>query len=197
MKTGTTRGFTLIELVAAMTIFAIIAVIAQQSMFSAMAQSTRLTSNSADLAELELSVSLVTRDLENIAPRPVRVGGNETQGALILVDGSDLTLTRSGVVDPVERPRGPFIRVRYDDAADAGSVRQVWDQVDRPAAISARAATLWDGIQSMRFRVYSDGQWSDSWPPPDTDDLAALPDGIAVTFETERWGPIDRVVSLK
>jgi general secretion pathway protein J len=197
MKTGATRGFTLIELVAAMSIFAIIAVIAQQSMFSAMAQSTRLTRNGTDLAELELSVSLVTRDLENIAPRPVRVGGNETQAALILADASDLTLTRSGVVDPVDRPRGPFIRVRYVDAADTGSLRHVWDQVDRPAATSAREAMLWDGIQTMRFRVYSEGQWLDSWPPPGTDDIAALPEGIAVTFETEKWGPIDRVVSLK
>ncbi|MGY3670870.1 type II secretion system minor pseudopilin GspJ (plasmid) [Marinovum sp. KMM 9989] len=193
-------GFSLIELMAAMAIFAIVAVIAQQSMVAAMAQSARLSQHSADIAELELAVSLVTRDLENIAPRPVRIGTDQSEPALILAaNGQRLTFTRSGVTDPVGRARGPFLRIAYGQPSGQtdGAARSVWPQLDRTANTAPRQAALWDGIQSTRFRIYADGQWSDSWPRPDSSDPALLPEGIAVTFETAKWGAIERVVALR
>lgn len=192
------RGFTLIELVAAMTIFAIIAVIAQQSLFSTMAHSDRLRGNASDLAELELAVSLVTRDLQNIAPRAARTGQAQSEPALILSDGGrSLGFTRSGVVDPTQAPRGPFVRVSYQQGLDQQVQRLVWDRVDRPGSSQPRQGTLWAGIKAARFAVYDNGQWLDSWPPKDKTDLTALPQGISVTFQTDRWGQIDRVVALQ
>jgi general secretion pathway protein J len=193
-------GFSLIELMVALTIFAIIAVISQQSMLSAMAQSSRLSEHSTDLAELELAVSLVTRDLENIAPRPIRSGLSNSEPALVLSgNGQNLTFTRGGLVDPTGRARSPFLRVAYSAAkgAEAGVERGTWTQIDRPSSAVPRQAALWSGIDAIHFQVYADGQWVENWPQPDNADLAVLPDGIAVTLDTKNWGLIRRVVALR
>ncbi|MEO0676170.1 MAG: type II secretion system minor pseudopilin GspJ [Pseudomonadota bacterium] len=191
-------GFSLIELLVALTIFAIIAVIAQRGMVTAMVSADRLGERGSELAELQLAVTSVTRDLENAVPRAIRTGSGQMEAAFLLEDGGrTLIFTRAGLNDPTGRARSPFERVIYTAGAstDDAPQRGTWDHVDRPEASTPRLAALGAEIRAIEFAVLSEGSWQSSWPLTDDAGLKALPEGIAVTFETDRWGPIRRVVA--
>lgn len=193
-------GFSLIELMAAMVIFAIIAVIAQRSMTVSMIAADRISNRSTSIAELQLAVSQVTRDLENLVPRAIRTGSDAPEPAIVLEnDGQVLTFTRGGIDDPTGRARSPFQRVIYVGGAPENEPprRGTWDQVDRPAISTPRLSPLTENIAALSFAVYSDGQWIKNWPSAGETNPAILPDGIAVTFETRLWGPVRRVVSFR
>lgn len=194
------QGFSLLELMVALSIFAIIAVVAQRGMMMSMTSADRLSERSTDIAELQLAVSAVTRDLENAVGRTVRTGPEQTEPALLLEDdGRRLTFTRSGIIDPTGRARSPFQRVIYTAGAtpDDAPQRGTWAHIDRPNGALPNLTPLDDEIGAISFLVFSEGQWVSTWPQADMRNPATLPDGIAVVFDTRIWGPVRRVVSYR
>ncbi|MEL6452383.1 MAG: type II secretion system minor pseudopilin GspJ [Pseudomonadota bacterium] len=194
------RGFSLLELLVAMAIFAGLAVVAQRGMLASMLSADRLSQRGTEVAALQLAVSQVTQDIRNAVPRPIRTGGAAPGPALLLGQGGQvLTFTRAAVHDPTGRARSPFQRVIYapsDDAEDRPQ-RGIWTHVDQPDGRAPRMSALDAVVTGVRFEVLSDGAWQTAWPPAQQTDPAALPEGIAVTFDTARWGAVRRVVALQ
>lgn len=72
MKHPRMRGFTLVELLVAVAIFAVIAALAYGGLDSVIHQRTRTREVMHRLRTLQLAITIMTDDLSQIEPRPVR-----------------------------------------------------------------------------------------------------------------------------
>ena len=200
-RTRGTAGFTLIELLAAMAIFAVLAVMVQQALIVSLTTESRLADRRGQLAALQRGVMLIARDLQNIAPRAVRDSAGNFEPVLALDEsGEGLTLTRGGVPTPALLPRSGFQRIRYTIADDGRGVeRRVWGRLDPAPGAEPRVDRVLEDARSVRFRVWAPASgWQTVWPDPDVPATRSrLPDGIELVLETERWGQLRRVVSLR
>ena len=194
-------GFTLIELLAAVAIFAVLALMTQQALMAALSTETRLSVRRSELAELQRAVTVLGRDLENAASRGVRDSNGKAHPVLAIESGGEaLLFTRGGLPNPAGLPRSGFQRIRYAfDRNAAGIERQVWRWVDPAPLQRAEAQTLLDGVERVRFRVWTGGSgWLKTWPDPgDPATRTRLPEGIEVVLHTRRFGLVRRVVSLR
>ena len=194
-------GFALIELLVAVAIFAVLAVMTQQALVATLLAETRLSVQRSDLAELLRAVTVLGRDLENIAPRGIRGSREGSEPVLMLgADGRTLTFTRGGLPNPAGLPRSGFQRIHYAlGRGGEGIERRVWRLLDPAPAQKPVVEILIPDVVRMRFRVWSrEGEWQSTWPDPeDPGTRSRLPEGIEAVLETRRFGTIRRVVSLR
>jgi general secretion pathway protein J len=191
------HGFTLLELVVAMSIFAVLAIMAYgglDQVLRAREASDRVMNR---VAELQMAWSLIERDLEQAMPRPIRDGFGDPQPALTGGGDSLVELTRAGWPNPLRRPRGTMQRVAY--ALDGDTLqRWSWNVLDRAQDSEPRKTQLIEAVEAaeLRFRD-QDGNWGAQWPPSSTNTGPTanllLPSAIEVALEIEGIGRIARL----
>lgn len=197
----TSRGFTLLELVVAMAVFAIMAAIAYSGLNNVLIARQLTETHSEQLHQLQLAMSWFARDIEQIVNRGVRseygemlppVVGNDFEGYL-------LELTRGGWRNPANQPRSHLQRVAYA-VRDEQLVRAYWRVLDRAEDSKPFENVLLDGVKSVEIRYLgADDEWRTSWP-----ELAAtgnvapavLPRAIEVNVDTKQFGKITRLMRV-
>ena len=188
-----TAGFTLLEMLVALAIFALLAVMSYSGLSSVMNQQVVTEEHAQRLGDLQKTYMLMQRDLEQVLLRPVRDEFGDVQPALA---GSDvLQLTRGGWSNPLNRPRSSLQRVGYA-WEDRQLVRYVWQVLDRAQDSEPLRQLLLDDIDSMEIRYLSPGaEWQSQWPEPvfntsPDDPSPGLPLAVEVTLEHEHFGPL-------
>lgn len=194
------KGFTLLELVVAIGVFAVLSALAYGGLNSILRASTHTQEASAAMRDLQLAMSIIQQDLSQITARPVRDEFGEQQAALIAQTGADelIRFTRRGWRNPTQRPRSTLQRVTYR-LEDKTLLRQYWQQLDLAPNPQSISLPLLDGIEeaSLQFRN-ADGESTDSWPPlGDGDASSSLPRAIEIHLQTARWGEIHRLIPLQ
>lgn len=193
------RGFSLIELLIAVTIFAVVGVMAYGGLQAVMAQQVIARDNADRFREIQFAVQQVTRDLQQLNPRPVREAlGDGYRGAL----SSDpraryvLEFTRGGWSNPLGQPRAAVQRVAYELDGDR-LLRLHWFVPDQTLAEEPMERPILGEILDFRVRFYGPRGWSEEWPPNQAaGDPAELPAGIEFIMELADWGEIRRVIEV-
>jgi len=196
------QGFTLVELIVAMLITAIVFSLGYAAMNQAVGNRERLDANAARLKALQFTVRSFVQDFAQIAPRPVRAPlGAEYLGSVVSGQ-NELVLTRGGWMNPVGGQRSTLQRVRYA-LQDGKLYREYWTAMDTTLDPPPIRRQLIDGVRSLSFRFMAEGRvWRDSWPPPipsttpSEDDLRWRPIAVEVTLELEDMGKIIRLVEV-
>ncbi len=193
------RGFTLLELLVAIAVFAVIAVAAYAGLRSVLFTRQVVEQEAQRLGRVQLTFAILTRDLEQVINRPIRDEFGQTQPALKGggVTGPALTLTRTGWDNPLRQPRAGLQRVAWE-LEDDHLIRQYWITLDRSGIAEPRRAALLEGVEALRSRFLdSAGEWRTEWPPRDaTGDTPSLPRAVELTVELADWGPITRLLPL-
>jgi len=189
-------GFSLIELLVALAVFAVMAALAYGGLNSIVRSRAELVQRQEQFRGLMRSVGLLDRDLRQAAARPVRGNNGEILPALA-GQPERLEFTRAGFANPQAEVRANLERVGYALAGDA--LRRVsYAVLDRAPGSAAQTTTLAD-VTALRLR-YLDGanRWSDSWPPREADDgpAPALPRAVEFRIDTKDYGEITRIVEL-
>ncbi len=113
---SSTHGFTLLELVIAMAIFAIMSTIAYSGLNNVLTAKERTDEQAQQLVRLQLAFTHMGRDISQAVNRGIRDEYGESQPALVGrdLDGYLIELTRSGWRNPIpqeERPRSSLQRI--------------------------------------------------------------------------------------
>jgi general secretion pathway protein J len=186
-------GFTLIELLVALTIFAILAVMAYGGLDVVLKARKNAEAEAERIAELQMTFTLLERDIEQAINRPIRDDFGDSQPSMA-GSASALEFTRAGWRNPAGLPRSELERVGY--AVDGQELRRLsWGTLDRSQGSEPRTATVIGGVRSFELRYMTpNGEWIAYWPmTAASGQAAALPRAIEVTVETEQWGRIARL----
>ena len=144
----THRAFTLIEILVALAVFAIIGVLSSRILLGMVDVSSATADHAATLAELQRAVSVVERDVQQLVRRSVRDEHGDPRDAVAVNDEALLELTRRGWQNPLGAPRAELQRVAYV-LRDEKLIRLFWPILDRAgryrtdrAAIARRCGRL-------------------------------------------------------
>lgn len=207
-RTSRDAGFTLLELLVALGIFALVSAIAYTGLIQTLQTRERLTAEQQFWRALFLTFWRLEDDLGQARPRSVR--GN---------DGTPLPALRGQPVDPrvlgepsLEFTRGGVLRVAPDlgelqrvayRLADGVLYRLTWIPLDRPSQSEPVASPIIGNVEDFALRFLdANGQWQDEWPPVSGTagtgtgpgiGLSTLPRGMEAKIRFAGYGEFTRV----
>ncbi|MEO8443425.1 MAG: type II secretion system minor pseudopilin GspJ [Gammaproteobacteria bacterium] len=196
-------GFTLLELLVAMGIFAIIGVMAMGGLNAIVGQSTQSRIQGERLANLQRAMRLIVTDLGSADPRYVRDILGQEQELPFLANGTGgylVRLTRGGWPNPALLSyRGALQRVQYR-LEDGKLLREYWPVLDVGAlGQDPRSEVLLTGVKDMKLLFYDPtqgaGEWQQQWPPL-RNEAAPRPRAVQVNLDLEDWGEIERLIEV-
>jgi general secretion pathway protein J len=192
------RGFTLLEVLVAVAIFAVLSTLAYAGLTHMLEGRDRIEAERERWRALALAFAQLEDDLALARMRGVRD-----------VDGSALPAFRGQPVDPrplgdpsLEFTRGGVFvsgdgattdlqRVAYR-LTDSSLMRLTWPTLDRPPGSQAREIPLLSNVDNLTLRLHApNGAWSDRWPTGD--DKNAMPDAVELAFDMTGIGRLTRV----
>jgi general secretion pathway protein J len=187
------RGFTLVELLVALFIAAVMFAIGYGAIQQALTSHETLKDQQAHLLELQNAVRVMEQDFVQVAPRPVRQAiGDEpaqpalagslssTQGALSSPTTGSITgsttgsttgappivaFTRAGWANPKGLQRTGLQRVAY--FLENGTLRREhWNVLDPTLASTTTRRELLTHVKAVTIRYMDvNHQWQEQWPP--------------------------------
>jgi general secretion pathway protein J len=195
-------GFTLMELLVAVAIFAVVSALALTGFTQLQRQSEYASKRLDRTREVQRAMQMLALDLEQVEPRAIREPLGETRlPALSVAVASQyvLELTRAGWSNTAGLQRPTLQRVGYRlDNQDLW--RDHWPTLDRTMSVEPVKEKLLTGVRSVTFRVMDGSRnWLDHWPEAQAVDQAAVrlrPAAVEVTIELEDWGTIRRLVEV-
>ncbi len=198
------RGFTLIELMVAIFITAIVFAMGYGAINQALNNKTALEDRQERLLAVQTTMRMLAQDFGQLASRPVRDPTGDSWSP-VLKSGQTaqpfLTFTKGGWANPAGVQRPALQRVAY--VLDKNILRREYYPVlDALLSTQTVKRELLTGVKSVQFR-YMDvaRQWRDQWPPPGLAgdpnvNLRARPVAIEVTIELDDWGKVRRVFEV-
>lgn len=187
------RGFTLVELLLAMLIFALIG-LASAFVLNQMVQSDERAEGRRDqLQKMQMTMLLLERDVRQMVMRPLRQQPEEMRQIYVLSDGrytdSDadgLAFVRAGWSNPnAMLPRSGLQPVVYrlrQNVLQRVTTDYVDDVSGRP-----RVQELLTGVEDFRIRFIHRGEQYTTWAITES-----LPEVVVVSITTEEYGLIER-----
>lgn len=202
-------GFTLIEVLLAMAITALVAVMAYAGLSAAINAASRHGEMVQRLGEIQTALSWIVRDLRQSVDRPITDARGDIRPAII--GGNDdneelLELTHSGWDNPRGQRRSALQRVHYRLDADGNLWRDNWLVLDRlDDEDHLQQIKLLSGVKSFKLQFLDGksanakqealgGEWIEQWPATKGDKL--LPLAVQFDLELEGFGIVHRVVGL-
>ena len=217
MACAVQRGFTLVELMVALFITAILFAMGYGAINQVSGQYSSLEAQQARLLAVQTAMRTLAQDFEQATARPVRQPvGNQWQAAFesqAAVAGlrkipALVTLTRGGWANPAGVQRPALQRVSYfvrEQRPEPGTLAGA----RHDAGERARAPRTADRRQVDRSLRYMDapGHWIDRWPALDSISDQSMPNqpershrtrplAVEVTLELEDWGKIMRIFEV-
>lgn len=196
------RGFTLLELLVTMAVFAVFSVMALGGLNNFLTQQALVNAELARLDQLQRAMRTLVNDLAQAQPRCVRDEMGLSREASFLADGRGeflLRFTRGGWRNPAGLPRGTLQRVQYR-LDDDTLLREYWPVLDRVLGLEPRSEILLDDLDELRLEFLDDGdQWQALWPPLRTGGSSSCeqrPRAVRITLELAGWGELQRLVEV-
>jgi general secretion pathway protein J len=194
------RGFTLVELLVAMAIVAIIGVMALAGLSEAINQQTIARERAARWQKIQFAMRVVVQDIAQLQPRATREEfGEQYQPALLASPNAQFALefSRGGWANPGGFPRGTVLRVAYNFEDDK-LVRFHWPVMDRTLSTPPVRTELLDGVENVEVRFLdSAGEYHLDWPPLQMSGqqrLVMRPRAIEFAIELKDFGRVFRLV---
>lgn len=187
-------GFTLLELLVALAIFAVVAALAWGGLDAVARTQRGLERAGTELAQLQRAIGHFERDVRQAVPRPIRTESGEVEPALLgSADRLDLSVWRAAAS---ESHASPGVQRASWRCRDGQLQRSQWGALDRTGATPLRETVELTQLAHCQFRyVATDGTRSDRWPVPGTSGQL-LPGGVELSFGVAGPGEFRRLVEL-
>lgn len=198
MHPNISKGFTLLELLVALAIFAVIATLAYSGLNTVLMTRSQIERHANQLTQLQITFARLGRDIEQFVPRPIRNEYGDLQPAL---QGTvtTLELTCTGWRNPGQQPRSSLQRVAYH-LADNTLWRTYWSVLDRAQDTQPLRTALLKDLSEIRLRFMDEvQQWHDEWPPPLSPAEGIKPlslKAVEVVFVIKEWGTLTRLFQV-
>lgn len=207
-------GFTLIEVLIALAISAMVSVIAYTSLASVLEGVDGLRETTDRTYEINRAMMILSRDLRQMVNRPVRDEFGEREPAFTggPLARFSLSFTRTGWHNPGGYPRSNLQRVNYR-LEDEALWRDTYPVLDRAGDTEPDTVMLLDDVEDLTFGFLPSLQqvqvgsrnteldtsdWLENWVRDSNqlDQELGVPVAMEVTFELLDLGEIRRLYAL-
>lgn len=190
-------GFTLIEIVIALAVFAVVGTMAFTGLNGILKQQSDLQQRSDQIKSLQLGLKYLERDISQLISRPVRDQYGDRQPAFSADEETAMSFTYSGWRNPAGLSRSHLQRVAYEqDEQDI--IRHSWNRLDGAISEDSRSVPILKDVQDVEWKFLNQGSvWEDRWPPLNvSSDAAGIPRAVSISFTVEPWGKITRIFTV-
>jgi len=191
------RGFTLIEVLIAVGIVAVIALLGYRALAALTQSETRLSSEATRWRVLDMFFARLEGDFREAVPRPARLGSTlepPWQGRIADNDGnSAMAFSRAGPESNIE-PGSAGQRIAY--RLRGGTIEVLyWPGYDRPQGLEPAVYPLLSDVQQFRLSYLArNGTWNDTWPLTGDVDI---PRAVRVNLTLASGEVIERWLALR
>ncbi len=187
-------GFTLIEMVVVIAIFAVVSVLAYGGLNRVLDSQEHLQESAIRLKNLQMTFRYIERDMGQIINRSVRNQYGDLQHALVGDEDKAISFTHSGWRNPANLVRSRLQRISYE-ASENTLTRYTWAQLDGTIAEEYFETELLNNVESWNMRYLDQSnQWHTTWPPLNSNlNQVNIPKALEVTIKVEPWDEIKRV----
>lgn len=204
------RGFTLIEVMIAMFIAAIMFAMGYSAINQALRDRESLNVSQARVTEIQRGMRVIAQDFAQMSDRPARdtTGSGQLMPA-VSADARNDTLiifSRNGWSNPagIQRPAEQRVRYRF---VEGSLVREHWLSLDPALNSEPRPRVLFTRVKAVEIRFLDpqSRQWSNGWPvaaptgpvtPANVNLLSNRPLAIEFTVVFEDWGRVLRLFEI-
>jgi general secretion pathway protein J len=191
-------GFTLLELLVSMSIFATLGLGAYQMLQTVADSHERVRSSADAFTGLNLAYSIIQRDFNQFAPRAVR---DEYGEVLPTIDFENedyiIEFTRRGWRNPAGRQRSRLQRVAYSlDFEEETLTRHFWKVLDRAEDSEPISQLLLEGVTDFRVTGFSGDEPAIGREFILEDEEAAVPLAMEVVIGTNALGESYRLFQM-
>lgn len=202
-RARTLGGFTLLELLVALSVFAVVSVMAYTGLRVVLDARASTDLTSRQIAELQTTLVALGRDLEHMVARPIRDSYGDTQLPMRYSPYASvqrLEFVRTGMRSAQQR--SSLQRIAWE-LHEGQLTRLTWRVLDGGAE-DDYMRTIMIGMRTdleiTEFAVYfytpTITTRIDTWPPPGLADPPLLPSGIEIELELEGMGRINRLFAV-
>jgi general secretion pathway protein J len=196
------RGFTLIEMLVALLILAVMSALGYSTYRAARIGAARAQDSMARTREIEFGLRILEQDLAEAVPRPIRDPLGTTRhpafrggpGQPTLLD-----LTRAGWSNTAGMQRSTLQRVSYQLVGDKFQ-RSYQTVLDPTSASQPVVQDLLTGVTSIQLNFLDSAQnWNTLWPPatlPLPDSEWTRPVAVEILIQFKDWGKVRRLVEV-
>lgn len=216
-------GFTLIEVLLAVSITVLVAVMSYQGLDSAINLSSRSEVEADKIHRLNRVFDILSKDFKQIIPRKVRSPDNSEFLDAFFYNATAqpmLRFTRNGWTNPhaMRFQRSQLQRVNYEYDGEK-LIRSSWQMLDRYDDSETTKITLLDNVEAVTIRLLqqqvaipqggvqvsngvipSKTQWLEAWPAAGFNQSnqasVDLPLALEITLQVEGWGTVRRLFEL-
>lgn len=178
-------GFTLVELLVAIAIFAVLSALGWKVFDYLIKIKERNTQHVQRLGQLQEAYQQVLRDTVQIVPVTANVAG-QVQPAVMLQNGQ-LTFSKTGVTDPLMQGIPPEERVEYIYKADEKKLyRYKYKNLNQTGNVQPETSVLLDSVDQFQIMLLNPNEMA-QWPEVtlsenDVTQAKILPRGLKINL---------------
>jgi len=186
-------GFTLVELMVAIAVFAVLGLMSAQLLNSMIRQHEIIDVRGERLIDLQRAMTIIQRDINQVVTRSVRDEYGDQLGSFMTDGVFPIEFTRTGWRNPLEHRRSELQRVAFEHR-DTTLYRYYWSVLDRAIDTEPVEQVLMENVVSVSFEPI-DG-YGDAYVPANAqgaDDPQLQLAAVGVRFNIDGYGEIDRL----
>ena len=184
-------GFTLIEILIALMVFAILATITSSALYNSFNTKARIETQASRLEALQMALSIIQQDTLQIIQRPIRVNEMRLHPAFV-GEGKYVEFTKDGTINPQSlEKRSTLERVAL--LCEKGQlIRRTWEALDSVDLKTYQDKILLDELTACNFNYLNQtSQMLPEWreqalTPNQTQE--PFPLAIQVNITLKDWG---------
>lgn len=195
------RGYTLIEVMVALAVFAVMTLLATNGLYSVLQNRDVLNQKNQILATHQIAIAIISKDMAQIIDRPI-IDANGQKQKSFRGNKSYVEFTRTGFQNPLGQPLSSLQRVAYT-WDDKGLQRKTWQVLDPVEVDENETQLLIPHAQAVKWHYINFQQKKLlDWPPlptAETKDEPAptFPDAVALEMELPQWGKLELLFPIK
>lgn len=185
------RGFTLVEVLVAIAIFAVLSAMGWQVFDQLLKNRDRNAEHTAALNQLQAAYGQLTRDMNQTVPISGRTGDSTAAPEPAFeLDSAHIAFNKAGVVDPLQLGLEPFEHIEYRFDSTRQLLLRYRYPLYRDSTAQPKAETVLSHLSQLRFEALDPATQSQfplsgdhSADGESQSTTGSLPKGIALHFE--------------